>query len=183
MAVGNHGGRPAKPTIELVRDGTYRADRQGKRVRTDPVDGLPPIPSHLDGVAKAKFRSIGAILIKRGILTEADAGILALYAQSWSHWVEAEREITAERKRQAEIDHTWDAFDEEDDSLVHLEKRIRKLERAAKFDTAAMRRSQAERTLIEKFGARLGLSPVDVTRVHAEQPKDDTADKAARFLA
>ena len=51
------------------------------------------MPSHLVVEARREWKRLGRKLVECGLLTEIDAGALALYCQAWARWVEAERAL------------------------------------------------------------------------------------------
>ena len=85
-------GRPPLPThIKLVK-GTARPHRLNPDEPKPPLV-VPEPPSHLSEQEKAKFTSTAEMLVRRGVMTELDAGALARYAVVWCRWVDAEAEI------------------------------------------------------------------------------------------
>jgi P27 family predicted phage terminase small subunit len=85
-------GRPPLPThIKLVK-GTARPHRLNPDEPKPPLV-VPEPPSHLSEQEKAKFTSTAEMLVRRGVMTELDAGALARYAVAWCRWVDAEAEV------------------------------------------------------------------------------------------
>jgi P27 family predicted phage terminase small subunit len=85
-------GRPPLPThIKLVQ-GTARPHRLNPNEPKPPL-AVPEPPTHLTEQEKAKFISMAEMLVRRGVMTELDAGALARYATAWCRWVDAEAEI------------------------------------------------------------------------------------------
>ena len=51
---------------------------------------LPACPPHLQGEARKEWRRLGRKLVAWRLVTEIDAGALALYCTAWARWIEAE---------------------------------------------------------------------------------------------
>ena len=128
-------GRRPKPTLELLKQGTYRADRHGDRMEIAYAKKLPGHLKHLGATARYIYNKIGRMLVANGVLTEADGTILALYAQVWSLWAKASEERDTKGIVQCGL-------------------------------------------LLEKYGSRLGLSPVDRARIRVETPKETSTPMA-----
>ena len=179
MAVGNRGGRPRKPTALHLLEGTYEKSRHDKRVEPQYEQRLLPPPKHLDAVAKRRYRELGNLLLSKGVITVVDMGILAIYAESWSNWIHASIEAQQDVARQAALEAQWDS-EAHDFAYERLEQRLRTLERRARWTSSAVVRSREERSMLDKLGSRLGLSPSDRARVHA-QPRE-TPSEFEEFL-
>jgi P27 family predicted phage terminase small subunit len=177
-------GRPPKPTLLHQEQGTYRNDRHGSRSEPEYAVGLPEPPSHLDIVAKRRYAEVGALLVDKGVLTEADQGILALYADAWSNWVAAVRRVRAEERQQARIEKAWDetldAF-VQGDPMYYLEQRIRRVERMKVGESPAVKRAREERLLLDRFAGQLGLSPSMRAKVSVA-PKAEAKNEMEGFL-
>lgn len=72
---------PRKTVAQLKMTGHLRPDRRPGRadVLYPPSTGDPP--SYLQGVARAEYIRLAALMIERGTLTEADVQTLAVYAK------------------------------------------------------------------------------------------------------
>ncbi len=81
-------GRKPLPThIKLVK-GTARPHRLNPSEPKPPL-AVPEPPPHLEDREKAKFTAMAEMLVRRGVMTELDAGALARYATAWCRWVDA----------------------------------------------------------------------------------------------
>jgi P27 family predicted phage terminase small subunit len=58
-----------------------------------PTVEAPECPEHLDAAAQAEWKRISAELLTLGLLTSIDRAALAAYCQTWSRWIDAERNI------------------------------------------------------------------------------------------
>ena len=132
---------------------------------------LPEPPKHLDAVALKRYQAVGEMLLKSGVMTEADMGILAMYAESWSLWIQAATEVRKDLARQKAIEKRWDNLDDATEAEELLAKRIQRLEMRATQDTPAVKRHREEKLMLDRFGAQLGLSPTMRTRVQAVKPE------------
>lgn len=54
---------------------------------------LPACPAHLQGEARKEWKRLGKKLVTWRLMTEIDAGALALYCTAWARWVEAEEAL------------------------------------------------------------------------------------------
>ena len=59
-----------------------------------PPAKLPTCPPHVQGEARKEWFRLGRRLLEYGLVTEIDKTALALYAQAWARWVEAEEQLT-----------------------------------------------------------------------------------------
>jgi P27 family predicted phage terminase small subunit len=83
-------GRRAIPTAmkELAGNpGKRRLNEHEPQPRRD----APRMPAHLEPAARREWRRLVRILEPMGVLTEAEADLLALYASTYARWVEASR--------------------------------------------------------------------------------------------
>jgi P27 family predicted phage terminase small subunit len=55
---------------------------------------LPACPPHVQGEARREWYRLGRKLVTWRLVTEIDAGALALYCTAWARWVEAEASLT-----------------------------------------------------------------------------------------
>lgn len=85
-------GRKPKPThLKLLQGNPGRRPINGAEPKPD--TGLPTCPAHLGPSAKAEWKRLARDLNRIGLLTRVDRAALAVYCQSWSRWVEAERKL------------------------------------------------------------------------------------------
>lgn len=69
---------------------TYRADRDaGPAIETKP----PSMPSWLGKEAKAEWKRLAPVLVKYGLLTEADRTTFGLYCQAYHDFLTAKRQV------------------------------------------------------------------------------------------
>ncbi len=84
--------RPPKPTALLQLQGTYRADRHGKRAREPQVKrGALDAPDWLAPEARAEWDRVVEAYADAGVVTPLDRAMLATFCQLWARFVEAER--------------------------------------------------------------------------------------------
>ena len=72
-------GRPPKPVANTIEP--------------KPPDGIPMMPDFLDGVAAARWVELVEVLGKTGVLTMADADVMASYCICYARWRAAEAQI------------------------------------------------------------------------------------------
>ncbi|MCH7872906.1 MAG: phage terminase small subunit P27 family [Planctomycetes bacterium] len=147
-------GRKPKPTALKLLQGTARKSRMNKREPkpTGPVT----CPDWLSVAAKAEWRRIAPVLVKAGIATAADRGVLALYCTWWARAAEAEREIA----KTAAVVKSPSGFPIQNPWLSI----------AAKAST-----------LMLKFAAELGITPSSRTRVSAVS-QSEAASRLEKFI-
>jgi P27 family predicted phage terminase small subunit len=85
-------GRKPKPTELKILRGT-RKDRINEAAPKK-VAGVPPCPSHLDAVARAKWDELVEQLGEAGTLSRTDSESLALYCSTFSLWLLARQHVS-----------------------------------------------------------------------------------------
>ena len=88
--MGRRGPKPT-PTATLRLRGSWRAD--ARKSEPKPKLGAPPMPSWLSREAKAEWKRVVPELERLGLLSQLDRAALALYAQAYGRWAEAEKEL------------------------------------------------------------------------------------------
>jgi P27 family predicted phage terminase small subunit len=148
-------GRKPLPThLKLVK-GTARPHRLNPNELKPPLI-VPEPPEHLDERAKAKFKSMAAMLAKYGVMTELDAGAISRYCIVWCRWLDAEAEI----KRRGPIVKTTGENIIQNPFLAVANK-------------CMMQMAQIE--------SEFGLTPSSRSRIRMEQ-QSDTVDPFEEFL-
>lgn len=84
-------GRPAKPTVLKVLEGTARPNAKAKEPQPLPI--TPSRPSFLSDEAVAEWDRVVPALERLGLLTEVDGANLAAYCESWAVFVAAAIDI------------------------------------------------------------------------------------------
>jgi P27 family predicted phage terminase small subunit len=85
-------GRKPKPTALKRLEGNPGLRPLNER-EPRPRLSLSRCPPHVQGVARREWHRIGRILLRLGLLTEADKTALEIYCLTYQHWVEAEQMI------------------------------------------------------------------------------------------
>jgi P27 family predicted phage terminase small subunit len=148
-------GRKPLPThIKLVK-GTARPHRLNPNEPKPPL-AVPEPPPHLEEREKARFTSMAEMLVRRGVMTELDAGALARYAVAWCRWVDAEAEI----KKRGLVVKTSADFVIQNPFLAVANKCMNQM-------------AQIE--------SEFGLTPSSRSRIRMEEP-NDTIDPFEEFL-
>ncbi len=100
-------GPHSKPTALRLLEGN-----PGKRPLNEnepqPARTIPPIPKHLDKIAKKRWGELAEYLHTLGILTAIDGDALAVYCQAYSDWVKIEKTLK-EPDSDVQMKHTIDA--------------------------------------------------------------------------
>lgn len=85
------GPRP-KPTAVKRAEGN-----PGKRALNDaepqPKAARPKIPAHLTRAERYQWARVMRIMFPTGVITEAEADLLAVYCQAYARWVEASEQL------------------------------------------------------------------------------------------
>ena len=88
---GQSGRKPDPTSLKLLKGNPGKRPLNLHEPR--PRVRLPQAPSHLGPEAKKEWRRLGRLLVSMGVMTEADAGALALLCTSWARWIEAEEQL------------------------------------------------------------------------------------------
>jgi P27 family predicted phage terminase small subunit len=153
------GGRPRKPDAIKRRQGTLRKHRQNKHEPQLPV-GAPPIPAHLDALAREEWHRLVAMALKARVLTEADRSILEIAACAYAVWRVAIDVIRAEGL-------TYETTNTTGGSVI-------KARPEAAIESDAWRRYKA--AVVE-----LGFTPAARSKVNAIDPSEEE-DPGAAYL-
>jgi P27 family predicted phage terminase small subunit len=85
-------GRKPKPTAIKIAEGN-----PGKRAlnhnEPQPRKVRPKLPAHLSTAARVQWRRVLAVLAPTGVITEAEADLLAVYCESYARYVQAVTEL------------------------------------------------------------------------------------------
>lgn len=85
-------GPVPKPSALKKLQGTYRSDRARGEVFPPSVEDLSP-PDWLSDRAQEKWNELAPMLAADGLLTECDLDTLALYCQTWIHYLDAAKAL------------------------------------------------------------------------------------------
>jgi P27 family predicted phage terminase small subunit len=134
---------------------TDRADRDKHVAR--PRITLPKCPAELSPEAKREFRRTGAKLVALGLVSEIDHMVLAGYADSFSRWCRATRELEA-------------------DGRLVIEGPNHSV-----YPNPLLRIIETSGTAMRKFGEQMGLSAAARTRTPAIPVALTSAQTAAEL--
>jgi P27 family predicted phage terminase small subunit len=85
------GPRPTPTALKRLRG------NPGKRPlnfhEASPPSGFPPPPRELAVPVKKAYRKLGRQLLAAGLVSKLDGHLLALFAQTWCRWLEAEQQL------------------------------------------------------------------------------------------
>jgi len=85
-------GTKPKPTAVKIAEGNpgkrplNESEPQPRKVR-------PKLPAHLSADARVQWRRVINILSPTGVITEAEADLLAVYCEAYAQWVQALEEM------------------------------------------------------------------------------------------
>ena len=87
----NPGPRPKPTQIRLLE-----SDQSTRRIEVDdfrPIAEIPDCPPHLTGEAEREWHRLSEELIRYGMISKVDRGVLAMICTTWARYVEAEEMI------------------------------------------------------------------------------------------
>ena len=84
--MGKRGPAPEPSGLKLIKGNPGHRPINDKEPKPMPIFELPSPPKWLDRIAKGEWRRMGMILIKLGLLTEADLTSFAAYCAAYSRW-------------------------------------------------------------------------------------------------
>lgn len=87
-------GRKKVPAATKKRRGTYREDRDAEPVQF--LADSPPIPEALHPAAAAEWERLAPVVVKKGLLTEADWLAWTLGFEALSTWFQAGEQVAKE---------------------------------------------------------------------------------------
>lgn len=85
-------GPAPKPTSLKISEGNP-GKRPLNRREPKPRQRRPKAPAHLSAGALREWRRVVRMLTPMGVLTEAEADVLAVYAQTYDIWVQASEQL------------------------------------------------------------------------------------------
>jgi P27 family predicted phage terminase small subunit len=130
------------------RQGTFRKHRAKPGEEVPVVPGMPPMPSGLTEVAQKEWHRVAPVLFADGVITENDGAGLAAYCQSYSRWLQAEKDI---RKRGVLVETTVH------DSHGKATRVVKK--------NPSIGIAHSEMKIMKSFAAEYGLTPASRNRV------------------
>jgi P27 family predicted phage terminase small subunit len=151
--------RPLPTHLKLVR-GTLRKSRINTK-EPRPPQGLPRIPTHLGGHARAAWLTYAPLLAGMGVLTKADAMALEALCVTYGEW----RRHDAVLAREGET-YSSPVLDKRGDPVLDDGVPVPGIIRAR---PEVSLRADADRRL-RAWLIEFGLSPSARSKVHAEPP-------------
>ena len=86
-------GRKPQSNVLKIANGTRKSRLNPREAQAVPGD--PVCPRHLDGIARAEWRKMVALLSELGVLSKTDGSALAIYCSAHSQWRRAEEQMRA----------------------------------------------------------------------------------------
>lgn len=171
-------GRKPKPTALRLIEGNREHRTIHEELEPKPERVAPPCPRELKADARKAWRYLVRELGKMGTLASSDRAQMSAYSRAWGLWCKAERkleELAAQNPgRDSEIIKTGAKKKTNADGSV-TESGGNWIQNPW-FSIA--NRAMADAV---KYGAELGLNPVQRTRVKLDKPSDQS--KRGRLLA
>lgn len=96
-------GRPPKPPILHIAEGTHRRDRHGDPAEAVPSFGVPERPKRLTGEARKLWESVVPGLVSSGVATERDTYALAEMCE----WYKRYRKAATQADKIAATNPYW----------------------------------------------------------------------------
>lgn len=149
--MGARGPAPQPTNLKILRGNPGKRAINKREPKPRPI--VPKCPHWLDLGARREWRRVAPELERIGLLTLVDLAVMAAYCQSFSRWQAAEELIA---KAGLLIKTGSDRY-------------------TAIKTNPAVKIAQDERQLMMQFGARLGLSPSDRSRMTL--PDGDSTDE------
>jgi P27 family predicted phage terminase small subunit len=157
-----------KSTAEKKIAGTYRDDRDRKRLAFETANGVAikaPAYVRQNKLAYAEWKAVAPYLIAEGILKPTDISILSSYCLLYARWREAAADV------------------EEKGQTIVITSSTRTGLTQKPVSNPSCRLEVVYQSAMMKAAVKLGLNPLDRPRV--ETPEDDETgpDPFERFLA
>lgn len=157
-----------KTTALKKLQGTYQPYRDSKkRLAFETANGLPiKIPSYIrsNALAVAEWKAVAPHLIAEGVLKPTDISILASYCLLYARWREAS----------VAVDTLGQTI------LVTSTTRTGKTEKPV--TNPAVRNEIVYQAAMMKAAVKLGLNPLDRSRIETPEAEDDERDPFDKFL-
>ena len=159
-------GRPRKPThLKLITGNPGR--RPLPKGEPKPKLAIPAVPTELCDDAKLEWGRVSQELLKMGLLSELDRGVLAAYCQAYGRWIRAERIL----REMAIKDPATGAMVIKTSNGNFIQNPLIGIANKAQSDMV-------------RFAAEFGMSPSARSRVRGDGEDNDTkTDPAAQYLA
>jgi P27 family predicted phage terminase small subunit len=152
--------RPRLPdSHHALVGGKYR--NRSKTVESQLSAGAPRMPAHLGAEARKEWKRVLPMLLQRDSLTDADATVLSLYAETFARWVAAKQEV-AERGLTIEVT----VLDRNGTPII-----------SRKANPALRIAENCERSL-RSFLRELGLTPAARERVVPAKPAEEKEEES-----
>lgn len=156
-----------KTTAEKRLMGTYRPDRDKKRLQFETANGTTiKAPAYIrrNKLAHGEWKAVAPLLIAEGILKPTDVSLLASYCVLYSRWREAALDV------------------ETNGQTLTVTSTTRTGRTDKPVTNPAVRHEILYSAALVKIGTKLGLNPLDRSRVEVPEADDEGPDPFERFL-
>lgn len=154
--MGKRGPSPKPTNLKLLQGNPGKRELNKNEPKFPSSEELLKPPAYLSKYAKKEWKRIAPLLLKNGLLTEADVSALAAYCQAYHKWIESEKLI-----------RTYGYTDVTDKGNV-----------IQRPEVGIANKSMDE---MLKFGREFGLTPSSRTNLHIAKP-EDVSDPFMTFM-
>ena len=153
-----------KSAAENQATGTYRADRDRKRLQFDVVSGLadePPAYLKANKLALEEWNTVAPFLEAEGILKQPDTSLLASYCILYARWREAALDV------------------EKNGQVITVTSTTRTGRTERPVANPSVRNEVIYQAAMMRAAVKFGLNPLDRPRVEAspfEKERDEDSD-------
>lgn len=173
-------GRPRKPKIVKINQGTYRADREvGQEPEPERSAAVRSAPSHIGTFGKRLWKELAEELVLSGVMTEVDWQTLEICCESYNIYRESHNAVYHTTERRCDscgaADNESAVCQECGGITFKVKKRKRKLSEylaehnsQTGFELTTMHKAKEQYL---KYGIQLGLTPASRNRIDLSDRK------------
>ena len=141
--MGKRGPAPEPTHLKIVKDNPGNRPLNYQEPKPCPIFKLPSAPRWFDKYAKKEWKYMGIILIKTGVLTEADMSTFEAYCCAHARWRHAEDEVLKYYRENGRMTEGFLGKRQRIPELVTLEKAFnQKITTAQRFGMDPSARTQ-----------------------------------------
>ena len=150
--MGKRGPAPEPTHLKIIKGNPGHRPLNEKEPKPCPIFKLPPAPKWMDKYAKAEWRRMGKILMRIGVLTEADLGSFTNYCCTYARWRHAEENVIAHFKEEGTYLVGSGFRKQRHPELITIEKALGQM---------------------LQFAQQFGMTPSARTSIKVDRPIDD----------
>lgn len=154
--MGKRGPSPKPTNLKVLQGNPGKRELNENEPKYNSSEELLKPPSYLSNYGKKEWKRISPLLLKNGLLTEADVSALAAYCQAYNRWLEAEKLIRT---------YGYTAMTDKGNIIQRPEVGI------------------ANKAMDEmlKYGKEFGLTPSSRSSLHIDKP-EEVEDPFMQFM-